>query len=125
MVTNRRSRLALVAEALVLLAEGPRGIATSTELGDQLDAHPVVLRRLLGLLRSEGIVESRTGPKGGWAIARDPATITLGRVSRVLEGGPEVVTPAGLDEALVRAEEAFAASLDEVTVASLMDLHRR
>ena len=100
-------------------------MATSTELGAQLDAHPVVLRRLLGLLRSEGIVESRTGPKGGWAIARDPATITLGRVSRVLEGEPEVVTPAGLDEALVRAEEAFAASLDEVTVASLMDLHRR
>jgi DNA-binding IscR family transcriptional regulator len=99
-------------------------MATSTELADQLDAHPVVLRRLLGVMRSEGIVESRSGPKGGWAIARDPATITLGRVSRLLGGEAEVVTPAGLDEALIRAEEAYATSLDEVTLASLMDPRR-
>jgi len=46
-------------------------MATSTEIGDHLDLNPVVIRRLLGVLRSEGIVESRSGPKGGWAVARD------------------------------------------------------
>jgi hypothetical protein len=46
-------------------------------------------------------------------------------VSRALAGEPDVVTPAGLDDALVRAEEAFAASLDEVTLASLIDPRRR
>lgn len=125
MVTNRQSRLAVVAQALVILAEAPRGMATSAEIADLLDVHPVVVRRLLAVLRAEGIVESRSGPKGGWAIARDPATITLGRVSRVLAGEPEVVTPAVLDEALIRAEAAHAASLDEVTLASLMDPARR
>jgi Rrf2 family protein len=125
MVTNRHSRLAVVAQALVILAEAPLGMATSAEIADVLDVHPVVLRRLLGGLRSEGIVESRSGPKGGWAIARDPATINLGRVSRAMAGEPEVVTPAGLDEALVRAEEAYAASLDKVTLASLMTPARR
>jgi len=125
MVTNRQSRLAVVAQALVILAEAPRGMATSAEIADLLDVHPVVVRRLLAVLRAEGIVESRSGPKGGWAIARDPATITLGRVSRVLAGEPEVVTPAVLDEALIRAETAHAASLDEVTLASLMDPARR
>src|SRR5688500_14990236 len=71
MVTNRSNGLAVVAQALVFLAEAPRGMATSTEIGDHLDLNPVVIRRLLGVLRSEGIVESRSGPKGGWAVARD------------------------------------------------------
>lgn len=102
MVTNRSNRLAVVAQALVFLAEAPRGMATSTEIAGALDLNPVVIRRLLGVFRAEGIVESRPGPKGGWAIARDPTTITLGKLHRILAGDPEVVTPAALDEALVR-----------------------
>lgn len=117
MVTNRSNRLAVVAQALVFLAEAPRGMATSTEIADALDLNPVVIRRLLGVLRAEGIVESRSGPKGGWAVARDPSTITLGRIHRTLAGDPEVVTPAALDEALVSAEEAYAKELDSVTLA--------
>ena len=119
MVTNRSNGLAVVAQALVFLAEAPRGMATSTDIGDHLDLNPVVIRRLLGMLRTEGIVESRSGPKGGWAIGRDPATITLGRIHRILAGDPEVVTPAALDEALVAAEEAYAKELDAVTLADL------
>jgi Rrf2 family protein len=119
MVTNRSNRLAAVAQALVFLADAPRGMATSTEIAEQLDLNPVVIRRLLGVLRAEGIVESRSGPKGGWAIGRDPATITLGRIHRILAGDPEVVTPAALDEALVGAEEAYAKKLDAVTLADL------
>ena len=115
----------MVSQALVILAEAPRGIATSAEIAELLDVHPVVLRRLLGVLRIDGILEARSGPKGGWAIARDPATISLGRVYRALSGKLEVVTPAGLDEALARAEEAYAATLDEVTLESLMDPGRR
>jgi Rrf2 family protein len=125
MVANSRSRLAVVAQALVILAEAPRGMATSTEMAEVLDVHPVVLRRLLAVVRSDGILESRSGPKGGWAIARDPATISMGRVYRSLAGDSEVVTPARLDQALVRADEAYAATLDEVTLASLMDPRRR
>ncbi|MGH2444555.1 MAG: Rrf2 family transcriptional regulator [Candidatus Limnocylindria bacterium] len=82
MVTNRGSRLAVVAQALIVLAEAPRGMATSSEIADHLEVHPVVVRRLLATLRSEGIAESRSGPTGGWAIARDPATITLGALHR-------------------------------------------
>ena len=55
----------LVAQALIFLAGAPRGMATSTEIADILDVHPVAVRRLLGVLRAEGIVESRSGPKGG------------------------------------------------------------
>jgi DNA-binding IscR family transcriptional regulator len=37
--------LAVVAQALVILAEAPRGMVTSAEIADLLDVHPVVLRR--------------------------------------------------------------------------------
>ena len=114
MVTNRGDRLAVVARALLVLAEAPRGMATTTEIGDALDVHPVIVRRLLSALRAEGIVESRSGPKGGWAIARDPARISLGQIDRILGSDPEVVTPAALDEAIVAADEAYAARLDPV-----------
>lgn len=121
MVTNRGGRLSVVAQALIVLAEAPRGMATSSEIAGVLEVHPVVVRRLLAVLRSEGVVESRSGPTGGWAIARDPATITLGQVYRMLESDPEVVTPAALDEALVLAERAYAERLDAVSIAALMD----
>ncbi len=121
MVTNRGNRLAVVAQALIMLAEAPRGMATSGEIADVLEVHPVVVRRLLAVLRSEGVVELRSGPKGGWAIARDPATITLGQIHRMLAADPEVVTPAALDEVLISAEEAYAERLDDVSVASLVD----
>ncbi|HUF06992.1 MAG TPA: Rrf2 family transcriptional regulator [Candidatus Binatia bacterium] len=121
MVTNRGGRgFALAIQALILLAEAPRGMATSRELAEVIDAHPVVLRRLLGGLRSHGFVEARTGPKGGWAVARDPARITLAGIYRALSAQAEVLSPAALDDTLVRAEEAYVAVLEEVTVSSLM-----
>jgi Rrf2 family protein len=121
MVTNRGDRLRLAIRALVMLAEAPRGMATSAEIGEALDAHPVVLRRLLGVLKWEGIVESRAGQHGGWALALDPSRITLGRVSRALAEEAEVVTPASLDAVLERARQASLDELDRVTLASLLD----
>lgn len=119
MTTSRGAAFATVVRALLVLADAPRGMATSTEIADQLDVHAVEVRRLLGVLRSEGIVESRRGPRGGWAIARDPATIKLGRVYRLLVGEADVVTPARLDEALQRADTAYLAELDRITLADL------
>ncbi len=119
MTTNRGAAFATVVRALLILADAPRGMATSAEIADQLDVHAVEVRRLLGELRAEGIVESRRGPRGGWAIARDPARIQLGRLHRLLTGEPDVATPAALDEALQRAEAAYVAELDRLTLADL------
>ena len=114
----------MVAQALIFLADAPRGMATSTEIADILDVHPVAVRRLLGVLRAEGIVESRSGPKGGWAIARDPARISLAGLYRALAGEePDVVSPAALDEAIQAAEAAYVAQLERVTLASLLGEH--
>ena len=113
--------MALVTEALLVLIDSPRGMATSTEIGASLDTNPVVVRRLLATLRSEGLVESRSGPKGGWAIARDPATVTLARIYRAVTPEADVVSPAALDEALMTAEAAYVAELEKVTLAAIQN----
>ena len=120
MTTNRESALSHAVQALIVLADAKRGMATSDEIADVIGIHPVAVRRLLGVLRAEGIVESRRGPKGGWAIARDPARITLAQIHLALIGEPEVATPASLDAALVEAHERYAESLASVTLASIL-----
>lgn len=119
-MTSRPTSLAVVVQALIVLAVSPRGMATSAEIADGVDVHAVEIRRLLGLLRAEGIVESRRGPRGGWAIARDPATISLGRLYRIMAGEPEVVSPMVLDDALARARAAYARELDGVVFTDLI-----
>lgn len=119
MVTNRSTQgLATAVNALLVLVEAPRGMATSAEVADAIGSHPVVIRRLLGGLRSFGLVESRSGPQGGWAIAKDPTTIRVGDVYRAVAGHADR-SGSALAELLSAAEAAYLARLDEVTLADL------
>ena len=121
MVTNRvGGSIATAAKALIVLVEAPRGIATSAEVAQAIGSHPVVVRRLLGGLRWSGLVESRSGPHGGWAIAKDPAAIRVGDVYRALDSEAASAESA-LDEVLFAAEHAYVERLDQVTLADLAD----
>ncbi len=56
------------------------------------------LRQLLVALHRAGLVESARGAAGGYFLARDPSTITMAEVLRVLEGSLlplECVTETG------------------------------
>ena len=44
------------------------------------------LEQILLKLKSSGLVESKKGKGGGYALARPPAEITLGQVIRLIEG---------------------------------------
>jgi hypothetical protein len=52
---------------------------------------PVCLRRVLGLLRRAGLVESRAGAHGGWVLARPPEEISLGDAWRAVKGDAPVL----------------------------------
>ena len=74
------SRFALAVHALTLLADCAPSRMSSDEMSGSTRANPVHLRRVLGRLREAGLVESRSGPNGGWSLAADPDTTTLDKI---------------------------------------------
>jgi DNA-binding IscR family transcriptional regulator len=104
---------------------------SSALLAGSVDTNPVVIRRLLGLLHRAGLVRGRTGPGGGFTLARPASSITLADVFRAVEVGgaaparhrPNAACPVGgavpdeLRRIGERAERAFLASLAGETLA--------
>ncbi|CAA9576282.1 MAG: Rrf2 family transcriptional regulator, group III [uncultured Thermomicrobiales bacterium] len=60
------------------------GAPTSARMAESVGTNPVVVRRLLGLLREAGLVTSRAGPGGGWRTTGPPEGTTLLDVYRAV-----------------------------------------
>ena len=134
MATDREStgsvRFAVAVHVLVLLALGDEPVSSAL-LAGSVGTNPVVIRRLLGLLRRAGLVRGRIGPGGGFQLARPAGAITLEDVFLAVEGGgaaparhrPNAACPVGgavpqvLRRIGERAERAFLASLAGETLA--------
>lgn len=107
---------------------------TSEKLALYMDTNPVVVRRTMAGLREAGLVRSEKGHGGGWMIARDLASITLGDVYAAL-GAPalfaignrnenpnclvEKAVNKALGETLREAEAMVVARLGAVSLADL------
>jgi Rrf2 family protein len=82
---SRRSEYGL--RALVDLVahqgDGPIALAALAER-DRLPTK--FLEQIMATLKHAGIVRSTLGAHGGYAIAMDPATVSVGRVIRLLDG---------------------------------------
>lgn len=130
------SRLTVAAHVLGIISylerEEGRG-ATSDELAQSVGTNAVVIRRVLGQLKSAGLVDTRRGAGGGSVLSRDPREITLRAVYEAVEddactligrhasavGAECPVAPviaSYLDGLYVEAEEALKRTLGEVTV---------
>ena len=64
-------------------AEAPIALAT---LADRNRLPPKFLEQIMSALKHGGIVRTTLGAHGGYAMAVDPGTITVGRVIRLLDG---------------------------------------
>jgi len=130
---KRDSRLSSMLHVLLHLTQA-RGPVTSEALARMLRTNPVMVRRTLAGLRERGLVAAEKGHGGGWAIARDPAAITLLDVHEAL-GAPtlfaighrlempdckvERAVNAAIDGTLAEAEALVRARLQAVTLAAL------
>ena len=87
------SRVTVAVHVLTLLAHGTGdGTAmTSAYVAGSVGTNPVVVRRLLGLLREARLVRSQGGPGGGWQLVVPAGRITLGDVYRAVE--PDALFP--------------------------------
>ena len=123
-----------------ILAALPEGATLpSARLAEYHEVAPAYLAKHLQALREAGIVTSSTGRHGGYRLARPAEEITLLDVVLAVEGrqrafrcteirrcGPAAVAeatypkPCGIAAAMHRAEDAWRASLAEVTVADMV-----
>ncbi|MCM3790923.1 Rrf2 family transcriptional regulator [Domibacillus indicus] len=83
------SRLAVAIHIMVLIASNPRETVSSEWMAGSVNTNPVVVRRIMGMLRKAGLLISRAG-KTGAALTRDPADITLLDIFRAVEPKEEL-----------------------------------
>ncbi len=81
---NINQRFAISIHALTLLAANSDPL-TSEMIAGSVDTNPVVIRRTMASLREYGLVESKSGAKGGWRLLREPKQIGLCEVYRSLD----------------------------------------
>lgn len=71
------SRFTIAVHVLTFLALAGDQPTPSDYIADSVGTHPVVIRRMMGLLRRAGLVTAQSGTGGGCSLARPPADITL------------------------------------------------
>jgi len=128
------TRFVVAVQSLVWLATS-EGVCPSSEIASQVQAHATFLRRIMSPLVQAGIVASREGRVGGYALARPADRITLGEVYVVVraasadageEGGESSCGPqaelldAVLKDILEQAEERVVEFLNRITIADLV-----
>jgi Rrf2 family protein len=81
------SRFVVAVHALTLLARAGGGPLTSEYIAGSVNTNPIVVRRILGLLRNAGLAAAQPGVGGGSVLTRSPGRITLCDVYRAVEEG--------------------------------------
>jgi Rrf2 family protein len=82
---SRRSEYGIRALVDLVRHEGASPIALAT-LAERNRLPPKFLEQIMSTLKHGGIVRTTLGAHGGYALAVDPGTITVGRVIRLLDG---------------------------------------
>ena len=136
------SKLSVGIHLLTILALCRDRPFTSGQLAESANTNPVVIRRILGLLREAGFVESRTGVGGGWALRVEPERINFLDVFHAVEphdemfalhkSGPNPKCPVGgnicsvLTEIYAEVQSCMARQLASTTLARVLErLHDR
>jgi Rrf2 family protein len=80
-------RFTVAIHVLCLLAAQHPQPLTSEFIAGSVNTNPVVIRRILAVLRKAGLVKSQPGVNGGWELVAKPSSITLGRVYQLIRPG--------------------------------------
>ncbi len=99
MLLTRKTDYALV--ALASLARHDNDAASARDLAEQLHLPLPVLRNILKVLATRGLLSSSRGPSGGYRLAKLPGEISLAQIVEAIEGPVQLVTccPPGDDGA--------------------------
>lgn len=114
------------------------GVLPASALAEYHGVSTSYLLKHLQALATAGLLLSVPGPKGGYRLAREPKQITLLDIVLAVEGpepafrcaeirkrGPSPIpshfhkAPCGINVAMLRAEKAYRAELEKVSIADL------
>jgi Rrf2 family protein len=110
----------------------PDGRRKSREIAETMDIPTKYLPQLLAMLVRVGLVESESGPDGGYRLASDPTAVSLLAIIEavegplrsdecVLRGGPcHWETRCAIHEPWADAQDAMRRELEETTFADLV-----
>ncbi|GAA2641327.1 nitric oxide-sensing transcriptional repressor NsrR [Dactylosporangium fulvum] len=115
---------------ILMLGATRDGLLTIDELADAVEVPRHHLAKVVQRLQHMGLLETVRGRSGGVRLAPTAHTTSVGGLVRELEGETEVVDCTGdpacplnqgcrLRGALRRAQEAFYATLDPITISDL------
>ena len=68
------------------------GAVSAKRIAEDTSIPPELLAKILQRLAKKGLIVSQNGPKGGYALTRRSAAITVGEVIRALEGPINIVS---------------------------------
>lgn len=132
---NISTRFTVALHVLTLLASKRDEMLTSEFIAGSVNTNPVVVRRILGVLRKAGVVRSQPGIGGGWELAVSPGKLTMALIRRAVDDSslfamhtqpPNPNCPVGrciqkaLKPVFSRAEKAMEESLERTTVRDLL-----
>ncbi len=113
---------------------GEESPMTTTALSQHTGVTVQFIEQILKTLKRGGLTRSSRGASGGHMLARTPEEITLGEIVRLMEGGIQLTVCCSGDanvcarrascltrSAWVRASQALERSLEETTLATLME----
>lgn len=103
------------------------------ELSKELGITIKYIQQLLLLLKNEGFIKSKKGPKGGYTLARDPDQIILGDALRKVENLSFPLSAVDgdssskdvFDKIWCEVGESISEILDSISFAELDDLQRQ
>lgn len=121
----------LALRVLMRLAVAGDSTPTTRQVAEDMEVPYTHAAKVVAELQHLGLVDARRGRGGGLALSAEGRTASVGAVVRTFEGDGDVVdcegaTPCPLSSgcrlrgALRRAQEAFYAALDPVTVTDII-----
>lgn len=138
MARSTNTQFAVAVHVLTYLAAAAAAGRTapvgSEVLAGSASVNPVHVRKVLGPLRTAGLVRSRAGAHGGWELAVNPETVTLAQVWKLLQGddpalgihGPNPACAIGrniqgvLTDLERRVADAIVAALDSISLSDVL-----
>ncbi len=88
---SKKVDYALLAMTYIAFHDNQERIVNTKEIAEKYDLPLELLAKVLQRLAKKGLIVSQNGPKGGYQLAREPKTITVGEIVNAIDGPVQIM----------------------------------